>query len=252
MSSSKKEKFYGVNDELWGHKWGFKDSSFIINDDNSITFTGARYDGISGERLPYLIPFVTKVLDTDINKDPYFKEVKKKFVSERTLNKSFIEEIESSFEKDKLSIGDDERVLHSHGQNSPDEVFKVLYDKLEKFTDLIIYVETEEDVVLLINLAKKHNVCLVPYGGGTNVTNALQLPKNETRMIVTVDTRRLNRIISIDQKNLLVEVEAGITGKELENQLQDKGFTTGHQPDSIELSTVGGWISTNAAGMKKN
>ena len=252
MISSKKEKFYGVNDELWGHKWGFKDSSFIINDDNSITFTGARYDGISGERLPYLIPFVTKVLDTDINKDPYFKEVKKKFVSERTLNKSFIEEIESSFEKDKLSIGDDERVLHSHGQNSPDEVFKVLYDKLEKFTDLIIYVETEEDVVLLINLAKKHNVCLVPYGGGTNVTNALQLPKNETRMIVTVDTRRLNRIISIDQKNLLVEVEAGITGKELENQLQDKGFTTGHQPDSIELSTVGGWISTNAAGMKKN
>lgn len=252
MSSRKKEKFYGVNDELWGHKWGFKDSSFIINDDNSITFTGARYDGISGERLPYLIPFVTKVLDTDINKDPYFKEVKKKFVSERTLNKSFIEAIESSFEKDKLSIGDDERVLHSHGQNSPDEVFKVLYDKLEKFTDLIIYVETEEDVVLLINLAKKHNVCLVPYGGGTNVTNALQLPKNETRMIVTVDTRRLNRIISIDQKNLLVEVEAGITGKELENQLQDKGFTTGHQPDSIELSTVGGWISTNAAGMKKN
>ena len=252
MSSSKKEKFYGVNDELWGHKWGFKDSSFIINDDNSITFAGARYEGISGERLPYLIPFVTKVLDTDINKDPYFKENKKKFVSERTLNKSFIEEIESSFEKDKLSIGDDERVLHSHGQNSPDEVFKVLYDKLEKFTDLIIYVETEEDVVLLINLAKKHNVCLVPYGGGTNVTNALQLPKNETRMIVTVDTRRLNRIISIDQKNLLVEVEAGITGKELENQLQDKGFTTGHQPDSIELSTVGGWISTNAAGMKKN
>ena len=252
MSSSKKEKFYGVNDELWGHKWGFKDSSFIINDDNSITFTGARYDVISGERLPYLIPFVTKVLDTEINKEPYFKEVKKKFVSERTLNKSFIEAIESSFEKDKLSIGDDERVLHSHGQNSPDEVFKVLYDKLEKFTDLIIYVETEEDVVLLINLAKKHNVCLVPYGGGTNVTNALQLPKNETRMIVTVDTRRLNRIISIDQKNLLVEVEAGITGKELENQLQDKGFTTGHQPDSIELSTVGGWISTNAAGMKKN
>ena len=252
MSSSKKEKFYGVNDKLWGHKWGFKDSSFIINDDKSITFTGARYDGISGERLPYLIPFVTKVLDTEINKEPYFKEVKKKFVSKRTLNKSFIDEIESSFEKDKLSLSDDERVLHSHGQNSPDEVFKVLYDKLEKFTDLIIYVETEKDVVLLINLAKKHNVCLVPYGGGTNVTNALQLPKNETRMIVSVDTRRLNRIISIDQKNLLVEVEAGITGKELETQLQDKGYTTGHQPDSIELSTVGGWISTNAAGMKKN
>ena len=252
MNSSRKEKFFGVNDELWGHKWGFKDSSFVINDDNSITFTGNRYEGISGERLPYLIPFVTKVLDTEINKKPYFKEVKKKFVSERTLNKSFIIDIEASFTKDKLSFSDNERVLHSHGQNSPDEVFKVLYDKLEKFTDLIIYVETEDDVISLIDIAKRHDVCLVPFGGGTNVTNALQLPKNETRMIVTVDTRRLDKIISIDQKNLLVEVEAGITGKELESQLQKKGFTTGHQPDSIELSTLGGWISTNAAGMKKN
>ena len=68
MSNNKKNKFYGVNDDLWGHKWGFKDSSFIINDDNTVTFTGKRYEGISGERLPYLIPFVTKVLNTDMNK----------------------------------------------------------------------------------------------------------------------------------------------------------------------------------------
>ena len=40
MSNDKKNKFYGVNDDLWGHKWGFKDSSFIINDDNTVTFTG--------------------------------------------------------------------------------------------------------------------------------------------------------------------------------------------------------------------
>ena len=52
---SKKEKFFGVNDLLWGHKWGFKDSSFKINDDGSVTFTGYRYEGISGEKLPYLI-----------------------------------------------------------------------------------------------------------------------------------------------------------------------------------------------------
>jgi len=34
--------------------------------------------------------------------------------------------------------------------------------------------------------------------------------------------------------------------------LEAKGLTTGHEPDSIELSTLGGWISTNASGMKKN
>ena len=41
-------------------------------------------------------------------------------------------------------------------------------------------------------------------------------------MIVSVDTRRLNKIISIDTKNLLIEVEAGITGKHLEEELQKK------------------------------
>ena len=252
MSNDKKNKFYGVNDDLWGHKWGFKDSFFIINDDNTVTFTGKRYEGISGERLPYLIPFVTKVLNTEIKKEPYFKEIEKKYVTERKINQDFLIDIESSFNEDQISFSDDERVLHSHGQNSPDEVFKVLYDKLEKFTDIVVYVENEEDVINLIQKAKKHNVCLVPYGGGTNVTNALQLPENEERMIVSVDTRRLNKIISIDTKNLLIEVEAGITGKHLEEELQKKGFTVGHQPDSIELSTLGGWISTNAAGMKKN
>ena len=252
MSNNKKNKFYGVNDDLWGHKWGFKDSSFIINDDNTVTFTGKRYEGISGERLPYLIPFVTKVLKTDIKKEPYFKEIEKKYVTERKINQDFVNDIKLFFNNDQISFSDEERVLHSHGQNSPDEVFKVLYDKLEKFTDIVVYVENEEDVINLIEKAKKHNVCLVPYGGGTNVTNALQLPEDEERMIVSVDTRRLNKIISIDTKNLLIEVEAGITGKHLEEELQKKGFTVGHQPDSIELSTLGGWISTNAAGMKKN
>ena len=252
MSNNKKNKFYGVNDDLWGHKWGFKDSSFIINDDNTVTFTGKRYEGISGERLPYLIPFVTKVLNTDIKKEPYFKEIEKKYVTERKINQDFVNDIKSFFNDDQISFSDEERVLHSHGQNSPDEVFKVLYDKLEKFTDIVVYIENEEDVINLIEKAKKHNVCLVPYGGGTNVTNALQLPEGEERMIVSVDTRRLNKIISIDTKNLLIEVEAGITGKHLEEELQKKGFTVGHQPDSIELSTLGGWISTNAAGMKKN
>ena len=224
----------------------------MINDDRSVTFTGNRYEGISGEKLPYLVPFVAKVLDTDIEVEPYFKEVEEKHIVERKVNQPFMDELGSTFNSAQYTFNDSERILHSHGQNSPDEVFKVLYDKLEKFTDLVFYIESQGDVEKLIDLAKKHNVCLVPFGGGTNVTNALQLPKKEDRMIVSVDTRRMNKIESIDKENLLITVQAGITGRSLEKQLQKEGYTVGHEPDSIELSTVGGWISTNAAGMKKN
>ena len=35
-------------------------------------------------------------------------------------------------------------------------------------------------------------------------------------------------------------------------QLQEKGYTCGHEPDSLEFSTLGGWVATRSSGMKKN
>ena len=248
---SNKKKFYGVNDSNWGHKWGYKDSGFIINEDMSVTFTGNRYP-ICGKRLPNFIPFVEEVLGVRFDKKPKIQEVEKTHVTESRVNKPFLEELRKSFEENRFTLEHNERVLHSHGQHSTDEVYKVLYNKLEKFTDLVFYIESEEETKKLIDLAKKHNVCLIPYGGGTNVTNALRPPKEESRMVVSVDTRRMNKIETLDEENLMVVVQAGITGKALEDGLNKRGFTVGHEPDSYEFSTVGGWVSTNAAGMKKH
>ena len=248
---NKKEKFFGVNNTNWGHKWGFKDSGFIVNEDRSVTFAGNRYP-ICGKKLSRFIPFVEEVLGVEFKIKPKVKELDKKHVEKAFVNHDFISEVRSRFNKDRFTEEDNERLLHSHGQHSTDEVYKVLYGKLKKFTDLVFYIESEEEAIELIELAKKHDVCLIPYGGGTNVTNALRPPEDEHRMIVTVDTRRLNKIESLDKENLMVTVQSGITGKDLEEALNKEGFTVGHEPDSYEFSTVGGWISTNAAGMKKH
>ena len=248
---SKKEKFYGVNNTNWGHKWGFRDSGFIVNEDRSVTFAGNRYP-ICGKKLSKFIPFVEEVLGVEFKIKPKVEELDKKHVDKAFVNHDFISELRSRFNEDRFTEEDNERLLHSHGQHSTDEVYKVLYGKLKKFTDLVFYIESEEEAIELIELAKKHDVCLIPYGGGTNVTNALRPPEDEHRMIVTVDTRRLNKIESLDKENLMVTVQSGITGKDLEEALNKEGFTVGHEPDSYEFSTVGGWISTNAAGMKKH
>ena len=117
---------------------------------------------------------------------------------------------------------------------------------------MVYYCQSEKDAQSIIAVAKEHDVCLVPYGGGTSVSNALQLPSNESRMIVSVDMLRMNNVEWIDKENLLACVQAGITGKRLEELLAKEGFMSGHEPDSIEFSTLGGWIATNASGMKKN
>jgi alkyldihydroxyacetonephosphate synthase len=50
----------------------------------------------------------------------------------------------------------------------------------------------------------------------------------------------------------MAEIEAGAVGRHIAEQLAQHGFTLGHEPDSVELSTLGGWIATHASGMKKN
>jgi alkyldihydroxyacetonephosphate synthase len=98
----------------------------------------------------------------------------------------------------------------------------------------------------------KHDVVLIPYGGGTNVTKSLLLNPDEQRMIVTVDTGRMNQIKWVDKENNMACVGAGMMGQDLERDLNKYGVCTGHEPDSSEFSTMGGWISTRASGMKKN
>ena len=35
-------------------------------------------------------------------------------------------------------------------------------------------------------------------------------------------------------------------------QLGERGYTSGHEPDSQEFSSLGGWVATRSSGMKKN
>jgi alkyldihydroxyacetonephosphate synthase len=104
----------------------------------------------------------------------------------------------------------------------------------------------------LLQLCAAHGACVVPFGGGTNVTDALRCRDDERRTIVSIDLRRMNRVLWIDPVNHTAEIQAGATGSEIEEQLGRHGFTLGHEPDSAELSTLGGWVATNASGMKKN
>ena len=145
----------------------------------------------------------------------------------------------------------EERVFHSHG-HTLQEMYAVKFGKLERTVDLVAYPRTESDVEKIIGLANKHNVLLVPYGGGTNVTHSLALDSTEKRMVCSVDMSKMNHIKQVNLNSMTAVVEAGIAGRDLEKELSRYGVCCGHEPDSVEFSTLGGWISTRASGMKKN
>ncbi len=64
--------------------------------------------------------------------------------------------------------------------------------------------------------------------------------------------RTMNAVIEIDDVARLARIQAGVLGPWLEEQLNAKGFTIGHFPDSFTYSTLGGWIATRSSGMQSD
>jgi len=244
-------KFFANRHSTWGHKWGYKDSRFVLNKDRTVSMEGDRYE-LSGTRMPDFIPYIEEVIGIEINPGNTLAEVENKPVSSLNINQVFVDNIKNEFEDDRYSFEDEDRLIHSHGQTTSEEVYKILYNQIKRCVDMVFYVESDEEVQRLIELAVEFDVCLVPFGGGTSVTSALKIPSSEQRMIVSVDLRRMNQVEWINEEDRQVCVQAGITGSDLEDLLAEKGYCMGHEPDSVELSTLGGWIATNASGMKKN
>ncbi|GAV08142.1 hypothetical protein RvY_17878-2 [Ramazzottius varieornatus] len=145
----------------------------------------------------------------------------------------------------------EDRLFRAHGHTLA-EISLARTGTFLRIPDLVVWPRSHDEVLMIVQLANKHNVVIIPFGGGTSVSKALQCLPYEARMIVSLDTSQMNCILWVDDKNWMACIEAGKTGQDLENELAQKGFCTGHEPDSMEFSTVGGWVATRASGMKKN
>ena len=66
--------------------------------------------------------------------------------------------------------------------------------------------------------------------------------------VVTIDLKRLDRVLEVDPVSQAARIQAGATGPRLEEQLREHGLTLRHYPQSFEYSTLGGWIATRAGG----
>eukprot|EP00090_Calanus_glacialis_P033384 TRINITY_DN5543_c0_g1_i3.p1 TRINITY_DN5543_c0_g1~~TRINITY_DN5543_c0_g1_i3.p1 ORF type:complete len:602 (-),score=91.67 TRINITY_DN5543_c0_g1_i3:177-1982(-) len=225
--------------------WGYADSGFTY-DNNMVSFVGERYK-IGKLELPYFTAWCVDVLGVDFSEPAVPRKIQ--IPSPANISEKFLKEL--NHYGIQFSIEDTCRVFHGHGHALQD-IYAVRYGVLEKVPDIVVYPNNHNEVETIIQICNTHNVVIIPFGGGTSVSGAVNCPEEEPRTILSLDTSSMDKIISIDKRNLTAQIEAGITGKNLEIKLATKGFTVGHEPDSYEFSTLGGWVSTRASGMKKN
>lgn len=110
--------------------------------------------------------------------------------------------------------------------------------------DVVVFASSTEQVSKILEWASRTNVSVTPWGGGSSVTGQ----PLATRGGIMLDTSSMDRVIALDEESLIVTVQAGKFGHKLENELNQRGYTLNHSPQSLDRSTVGGWISTRATG----
>jgi alkyldihydroxyacetonephosphate synthase len=113
--------------------------------------------------------------------------------------------------------------------------------------DLVALPSDESEIETVLSWCEAEGAAVIPFGGGTSVVGGVEARLGD-RPVVSLDLRRLDRVLEVDAESMAARIQAGATGPRLEEQLRERGLTLRHFPQSFEYSTLGGWIATRAGG----
>jgi D-lactate dehydrogenase (cytochrome) len=109
--------------------------------------------------------------------------------------------------------------------------------------DAVIWVESSEEVVEIVRVAAVHRVPIVPFGAGTSLEGHVNAPRGG----LSLDFSHMNRVLSVNERDLDCAVEAGISRRSLNDHLRDTGLFFPVDPGAEE-ATLGGMAATRASG----
>ena len=206
----------------------------------------------SHEDKPSLRPFIRRHLDVDIagpaSGPVAFGDLR---VPEPTISGPLADRLRAIAGAEHVSSDAMDRVIHARGKSLRDLV-RTRAGDLGRLPDLVVRPGDEDELAAVLRAALEADAVVIAFGAGSNISGSLEAPADEHRTVISVDMGRLDRVLSIDPASRLAEVQAGVHGPRLEEQLNAAGWTMGHFPDSFTHSTLGGWIATRSSGMQSD
>jgi glycolate oxidase len=110
--------------------------------------------------------------------------------------------------------------------------------------DVVVSPEGSDQIAGVVRLCAEHGVPLVPRGGGTGYTGgAVPLEGG-----VLLSLERMNRILEIDEENLLAVVEPNVITGDLQAAVERVGLFYPPDPASLKQSAIGGNVAECAGG----
>jgi len=110
--------------------------------------------------------------------------------------------------------------------------------------DVVVFPESEEDVVKVIKFANKNKIPVTPYGAGSSIEgNPIPVKGG-----IVLSFQNMNKILNVYPQDMMVEVEPGVLYKDLNKYLKTYGLF--FAPDPGANASIGGMIANNASGTR--
>lgn len=202
-------------------------------------------------QMPALLPYIEKMIGCDVTQKESLIPFEKIQLSPPKIHEDFLRSLMFVFKSDQIEQSKLDRLRHAYGKSFRD-LYRMRNGLISRAPDVVIYPENTDQVVKLLSLCNQYNICLIPFGGGTNIVGAVEADAAESRMVVCCDLARMNKVLSWDSYSRTAIIQAGALGPDLEKALNQQGFSLGHFPDSFQFSTLGGWIATRSVGMQSD
>jgi glycolate oxidase len=132
---------------------------------------------------------------------------------------------------------------------SPEDLLVYSFDgtaALNQLPGCVVFVTSTAEVSAVLRLANRERIPVVTRGSGTGLSGG-SLPVPGCIVLCTV---RMNRILEMDEANLTLLVEPGITTLQVAEAATAAGLFYPPDPGSMKISTIGGNVAENSGGLR--
>ena len=135
---------------------------------------------------------------------------------------------------DAVLIDDDTRRLRTRGKSTPD-LLRARSGDLADAPDAVVRPADAAQVALVLEVAVRHHLAVVPFGGGTAVTGGLVARREGFAGVLSLDLGRMDRLLAVDPVSMTATLEPGLRGPEAEALLAEHGLTLGPLPAVVRV-----------------
>lgn len=169
-----------------------------------------------------------------------------------TLPVQHINALSAIVGEENISTDTYTRISRSYGYGMIDAL-RLRNHIIENLPDIVLAPRSGAEIQQIIEYCDQNDIPVYIHGAGSSVTRGKEAVKGGISLDMS---RHMNRMVSFNEIDQTITVEAGMTGPMLEDLLNhaperlgaQRRYTCGHFPQSFEYSSVGGWVVTRGAG----